>query len=409
MRITIVSMDTRGGVQPYVALALGLRRAGHEVRAVAPADLAELFTARGVPVAALDGSIEEVLRGSGGAAERGAIASMRLVARELPRRIVTWTRQCLDACGDADVITGGIGGMVVGLSVAEKLQRPFIEAHLQPVGPAHDQYPGILLPGTPKWLGRWGMRASHHLTDLGLWGPFRGAMRAARETALGLKGRPAVSPRHPVLYGFSRHVVPMPAVDARPRHVTGYWFLPAGEAWRPPPALEAFLAARGPVVSVGFGSMASEDPGTLTALVLGAARDAGVRVVLLSGWGGLASVSRDDVFCAAALPHDWLFPRVAAIVHHGGAGTTGAALRAGVPSIVVPFTMDQPFWGARVATLGAGTPPIPRKRLTREALAAALRRAVSDEGLRARAAALGDAIRAEDGVREAVAHFARLR
>ncbi|HSP81366.1 MAG TPA: nucleotide disphospho-sugar-binding domain-containing protein, partial [Myxococcaceae bacterium] len=116
----------------------------------------------------------------------------------------------------------------------------------------------------------------------------------------------------------------------------------------------------------------------------------------------------DDVFCADALPHDWLFPRVAAVVHHGGAGTTGAALRAGVPAIIVPFTMDQPFWGSRVAALGVGPTPLPRARLTQERLAEALRRTVADEAMRARAAALGARIRAEDGVAEAVAHYGRL-
>jgi UDP:flavonoid glycosyltransferase YjiC (YdhE family) len=139
-----------------------------------------------------------------------------------------------------------------------------------------------------------------------------------------------------------------------------------------------------------------------------ALRDAGVRAVLVAGWGGLAALADDDVFCVESVPYDWLFPRVAATVHHGGAGTTGAALQAGVPAIVVPFTVDQPFWGARVAALGAGPTPIPRARLTRARLAEALRRTVADEAMHARAAELGALIRAEDGVAEAVGHFERL-
>ena len=410
MRIALVCNDTRGGVQPYVALGVGLQRAGHEVRAVAPSDLAGMFTAVGVPVAPLSGSIEALLRGSGGAAERGAIASMRLAAREMPARVHEWTRQTLDGCEGVDVITGGVGGMVVGLAVAEKLGRPFVEAHLQPVGAPTGDYPGVLLPGVPRWLGPWGRRMSHHLSELGVWGPFRRMMATARERVLGLRGRPPSRDRQPVLYGFSRHVVPVPVSAERARHVTGYWFLPAAPTWSPPGALEAFLAGDGPVVSIGFGSMASEDPAALTALVRGAARDAGVRAVLLAGWGGLRSVddAEGDVLCADALPHDWLFPRVAAVVHHGGAGTTGAALRSGVPSVVVPFTMDQPFWGSRVAALGVGPAPVPRGRLTRAALADALRRAVTDEGMRARAAALGEQIRAEDGVAAAVEHLGQI-
>jgi UDP:flavonoid glycosyltransferase YjiC (YdhE family) len=162
------------------------------------------------------------------------------------------------------------------------------------------------------------------------------------------------------------------------------------------------------VVGIGFGSMVTDDPEAVTTLVRGAVRSAGVRAVLVTGWGGLTSLSNaDDVFVAETLPYDWLFPRVAAVVHHGGAGTTGLALQAGVPAIVVPFTVDQPFWGSRVAALGVGPTPIPRKRLTKERLADALRRTVADEAMRARAAALGERIRAEDGVAEAVQIFGR--
>ena len=163
------------------------------------------------------------------------------------------------------------------------------------------------------------------------------------------------------------------------------------------------------MVSIGFGSMTSTDPAMMTKLMLGAIRAAGVRAVLLSGWGGLASVAgTDDVFCAENLPHDWLFPRVAAVIHHGGAGTTGAAIRAGVPAIVVPFAVDQPFWGARVAALGLGPVPLPRKQLTQQKLADALRQTLADTEMRARAALLGPQVRAEDGISAAVEQYGRL-
>jgi len=408
MRIAVVCNDTRGGIQPYVALALGLRSAGHQVRIVGPGDFAPMFAQAGLPATLLSGSIQEVLARSGGAAEKGSIASTRLAMRESKRIIDQWTKETLEGCAGADVLTGGVGGMVVGLSVAEKLGKPFIEAHLQPIGAPTDAYPGVLLPGVPRWLGGWGRRLSHRLTELALWMPFKPAMAAARARVLGLTGRPTAADGQPVLYGFSRHVVPVPELRDRPRHVTGYWVLPPDAAWSPPPGLEAFLSRPGPVVSIGFGSMVSSDPRATTALVLGAVRSAGVRAVLVTAWGGLeAAATDDDVFAASSLPYDWLFPRVAAVVHHGGAGTTGLGLRAGVPSVVVPFTMDQPFWGSRVAALGAGPAPIPRTRLTQERLAEALRQAVTDEAMRARAAELGALIRAEDGIAAAVAHFLR--
>jgi len=409
MRVAVVSMDTRGGIVPYVALGLGLRRAGHDVRMVAPADFAPMLAEVGLPIAPLSGSVEEVLRGSTRATERGTMASMRFAAREMKPRIHAWTRETLEACEGVDVVTGGVGGMVVGLSVAEKLGKAFVETQVQPVGAPTGAYPGVLVAG-PRWLGSAGYRLGHQLSEMALWMPFRGAMASARKEVLGLTGRPSAADGQPVLYGFSRHVVPVPAPAQgnRERHVTGYWFLPAPPTWSPPPALEAFLAAGGPVVAVGFGSMVSDDPEALTALVLGAVRGAGVRAVLTTGWGGLTSLSRAaDVFVADTLPYDWLFPRVAAVVHHGGAGTTGLALQAGVPAIVVPFTVDQPFWGSRVAALGVGPTPIPRKRLTQERLADALRSTVADEAMCARAAALGERIRAEDGVTAAVEIFGR--
>lgn len=408
MRIAIVCMDTRGGIVPYVALGQGLLKSGHEVRMVAPADFAPMLVEAGLPIAPLSGSVEEVLRASTGATEQGMMASMRFAAREMKPRIHAWTRETLEACEGVDIVTGGVGGMVVGLSVAEKLGKPFIETQVQPVGAPTGAYPGVLVAG-PRWLGSPGYRLGHRLSEMALWMPFRGAMASARKEVLGLTGRPSAADGQPVLYGFSRHVVPVPAHGDRERHVTGYWFLPAAPSWSPPPGIGAFLAHGGPVVAIGFGSMVSDDPEAATALVLGAVRRAGVRAVLVTGWGGLATPPHaDDVFVADTVPYEWLFPRVAAVVHHGGAGTTGLALQAGVPAIVVPFTVDQPFWGSRVAALRVGPRPIPRKRLTEEGLADALRSTVADEAMHARASALGERIRAEDGVAAAVAIFGRL-
>jgi UDP:flavonoid glycosyltransferase YjiC (YdhE family) len=140
-----------------------------------------------------------------------------------------------------------------------------------------------------------------------------------------------------------------------------------------------------------------------TGIVLDALRQAGHRGVIATGWGALSrSVVPDDVFMIGAAPHDWLFPKMAAVVHHGGAGTTGTGIRAGVPTVVVSFGGDQPFWGHRVSALGVGPAPIPRTRLTARRLADAMRIAVTDEAMRVRAAELGRRVRAEDGVANAI-------
>jgi UDP:flavonoid glycosyltransferase YjiC (YdhE family) len=411
MRIAIAAMDTRGGVQPYLALALGLRAAGHEVRMIAPGNATSMLAAAGIEHAPLSGDVEAEARRLGSAAHGSPLTGMRVAAREMERWTAIHTLEALDACEGRDLVLGGIGGMAVALSAAEKAGVAFMEAHLQPVGVPTDRYQGVLFGSTPHLLGGVGRRLSHRATELGVWMPLRAAMQKARHDVLGLDGRPRAHLGNPVLYGFSRHVVPLPEAGPRERHVTGYWFLPDDPARTLPPGVEAFIAADDrPVVSIGFGSMAGQDDDALTDLVVGAVHDAGARAVLLSGWGGLASGVVDaDVHVADALPHDRLFPRMAAVVHHGGAGTTGAGIRAGVPSLVVPFGVDQPFWASRVRALGVGPEAIPRRRLDRAALADGLRSAVGDRAMAERAAGLGALVAAEDGVGQAVAVIERMR
>ena len=186
---------------------------------------------------------------------------------------------------------------------------------------------------------------------------------------------------------------------------TGYWFLDRPD-WRPPDELVDFLEAGPPPVSIGFGSMNNVGPEEITTRVLEALRRSGQRGILLTGWGGIGSADLpDEVFKADDVPHDWLFDRVRAAVHHGGAGTTAASLRAGLPTVVVPFFPDQVFWGWRVAKLGAGPEPVPRKTLTSDRLAAAILRATTDAAMEKRAWLLGEKIRAEDGVARAVEAF----
>jgi sterol 3beta-glucosyltransferase len=178
---------------------------------------------------------------------------------------------------------------------------------------------------------------------------------------------------------------------------TGYWFLDR-PGWRPPDELVDFLGVR-PPVSVGFGSMNNMDPEEITTRVLEALRRSDQMGILLTGWGGIGSADLpDEVFKTEGVPYDWLFDRVRAAVHHGGAGTTAASLRAGLPTVVVPFFLDQVFLGRRVTKLGAGPEPVPRKELTSDRIAAAIRRAATDPDMEKRVRLLGEKIRAENGV-----------
>jgi sterol 3beta-glucosyltransferase len=188
--------------------------------------------------------------------------------------------------------------------------------------------------------------------------------------------------------------------------MTGQWFLDHPADWTPPEDLSRFLAAGPAPVFVGFGSIAGRSPSQTTALVLEALQICGQRGVIVTGWGGLCAVPGPAAVCfVASVPYDWLFPRSAAVVHHGGAGSTAEGLRAGKPSVICPFFGDQPFWGKRVCALGAGPRPLPQKRLTARALAEAIKVAVADVGMRNRAEALGKKLRSENGVQRAIEAF----
>jgi UDP:flavonoid glycosyltransferase YjiC (YdhE family) len=244
-----------------------------------------------------------------------------------------------------------------------------------------------------------------------MWQGFRSADRLARQKVLGLPAAPFWGPynadrvhHYPILYGYSPSVIPPPPDWDKNIHVTGYWFLDPAADWTPPSALMEFLQAGSSPVYVGFGSMSSRKPEETADLVLQALARTRQRAILLSGWGGLRKADLpSSVLMVDSIPFSWLFPRVAAVVHHGGAGTTAAGLRAGVPSVVIPFFGDQPFWGQRIAELGVGPAPIPRQKLTVERLAQAIQKAVTDQTMRQCAAHLGAKIQAEDGIARAVA------
>jgi len=206
----------------------------------------------------------------------------------------------------------------------------------------------------------------------------------------------------PILYGFSPSVI-LPSSDWD-NNVTGYWFLDPSDDWNPPSALMEYLQAGSSPVYIGFGSMSNRKPEETTDLVFQALTRTKQRAIMLSGWSGLRkSDLPDSVFMVDSVPHSRFLPRVEAVIHHGGAGTTAAGLRAGVPSVIIPFHGDQPFWGQRIAELGVGPVPIPRRRLSVERLAQAIEEAVTDQTMRQHAADLGSKIRAEDGIAREIA------
>jgi UDP:flavonoid glycosyltransferase YjiC (YdhE family) len=383
------------------------------VRLVTHVDFESLVNAHGLEfwpikgnVQAIAGSVEMRQRLEGG----NFLAVLSLMARESKRGAMALGEGGLAACQGVDLVLGGIGGLFVGLSVAEKLGLPFLQAYYIPFTPTR-AFASFIVPRPPSWFGPWLNRLSFFLARQMMWQAFRSADRVARNKVLGLPPAPFGGPYSsdaladlPILYGYSPAVIPPPSDWGSNTHVTGYWFLDPAEDWTPAPALVEFLGAGPPPVYVGFGSMGNRRPEETAGLIIEALAQAGQRGIILSGWSGLyAADVPDSVLLLDAAPFSWLFPRVGAVVHHGGAGTTAAGLRAGVPSIVVPFFGDQPYWAQRVVELGVGPEPIPRRKLTADRLAGAIQQAMTDQAMRQRAADLGSSIQAEDGVAQAVA------
>ncbi len=413
LRFAFICQDSHGGVQPYAALAVGLRRVGHEVCLVAPENYARFVRSHNLPFSQLTGDVQAFLKSAefAAVAAKGFLAVQRLAVRKASELVTQWMTEALEACRDCDTIVAGIGGHGIAEAVAEKLGCRYIQAHLQPLTPT-GAFPGPLGPSWLSRLGQSGNRLGHQITRQMMWQMSRPATNKARRTVLGIPsapfwgrlGKPDGS-RSPVLYGYSRYVLPHPREWGNSIHVTGYWFLDGAGTWSPPTELQNFLDAGSPPIVVGFGSMSDRDADATAKLVTTAVQKAGVRAVLLSGWGGVRSTDLGpSVYPIESVPHDWLYPKCSLVVHHGGAGTTGAVFRAGLPSVVVPFTAEQPFWGRRVATLGCGPNPIPRKRLTSDNLAKAIQEGLQ-ESIRKRAAEMGELVRTEDGVRDAIGYL----
>ena len=406
-----MTQDTRGGVQPYAALARALVEAGHGVRAVAPADLAWLFDRVGVSCLELDGMPTEASREVALEAQGSQHGGLRSAARAIAERVPDWAVKVRRFANGSDILTGGVGGAVIGLPVAAAMGVPWVPAHLQPVGMLNTAYPGVLMAGLPRVAGPAGNILGQLLTEAAIRLPFQGAQRAAR-AALGT--RRGVIPKPPgSVYGISPEVIQASLNRRQDRVVTGYWF-DNTDSDLLPPEVEEFIArcAGEPVVSIGFGSMVAADPDGLRELLVEAARAAGARVVLIAGEGAIGghpSTGLSDVLTVSSIPHRALFHRMDANVHHGGAGTTANALAAGVPSVIVPFGADQPFWARRATDLGVAPPPIPITRLTRDLLTEALRLALTDPALRRRSAELGRRIRSEDGTGTAAQWYSSIR
>ena len=411
MQITIFAAGSRGDIQPCVALGRGLQQAGYRVRLAAPQDFAAFVQAHGVEFWPLRGAVQQAMASDTGRQflETGGanpFQSMRAMRALITPVALQMAEDADAACHDADAILC-LGVLAAfGATIAQVRGLPLFLLEPTPLLPTR-AFPA---PGWPlqRNLGGWLNRLSGAAMLRVLWYWYAPGVNAFRAQA-GLPGASAAGFAHtlrttPLIAAYSPTLIPPPQDWPEQVHITGYLFLEEHATWQPPPDLLAFLEAGPPPVYIGFGSMAGRDPAQLARLTIEALAASGQRGLLLTGWGGLhAEATPDTVYVLESAPHSWLFPRMAAVVHHGGAGTTAEGLRAGAPAVIVPFAFDQFFWGARLHASGLGPAPIPRKQITADRLAGAIHKAVTDPGIRQRADACGQIIRTEDGVGRAVA------
>lgn len=407
MQIAVLTIGSRGDIEPFVALAAALRDAGHDVRIGAPPNFASLAAQHGLAFEPMGLDTFALMReaqarkivGSGNplGAFRGTMF------RRLQERQTRITRDAWRIAQGMDAVVYK-GGLAAGSTVAEKLRIPAIAVALQPMSPTGAFAPP--LSGLTLGAGRLGNYVLGKVLASAIWSIGRPGVRDLRRE-LGMPPLPYFGVRTrdepTTLHAFSPLVLARPDDWPAHFHITGH-IAPRAAPWTPPDTLVRFLEAGPPPLYIGFGSMTSADPKRLLDIMLGGLRRVGHRTILLSGWEdyGRDLQLPDFVHMISEAPHDWLFPRMAGIVHHGGAGTIGTALRSGVPSLVLPYNYDQPFWARRVFELGVGPAPIPLRDLTEDRLAHALHRLLHDKEMGQRAAELGRRMRAEDGCARAV-------
>jgi len=406
MRITITALGTRGDVQPMIALGKTIQKPGVEVRLIAGSNFEGWIKGHGLGfVPSLD--MESLMNSDKGQTWSESsnnplqeVQVMRALLHEHAHRMYLPMQECAP---DTDFWIAGFTSEAYVQAVTEATGKGYLNAMLQP------QYPTVsgeasvtpLVPTRNNPLNR----LMGKFVERVLWSILKETTNTFRTSHLGLPPhtfgsyQKARRKAH-TLFGFSPKVVPNAPDWDRICHICGYWFLDEAQQDSPSAELSAFLEAGDAPVYIGFGSMSHRDPQHTLNLILEALKHTRQRAVVASGWNSAdLQVRSDQVLLVSSVSHNWLFPRVSAVVHHGGAGTTAAGLRAGKPTLIIPHMSDQPYWGRRVHELGVGAAPIPRHKLNVARLAAAITQITTDPAMRQRAEALGRHIRAEDGLK----------
>lgn len=402
LRITCLTIGSRGDVQPYIALCKGLIAEGHRPKIATHAEFEPWVRKHGIDFGSIDGDPAELMRIC---VENGMFTYSFLW--EASQKFRGWIDDLLSSawasCKDSDLLIESPSAMA-GIHIAEALRIPYFRGFTMPWTRTRAYPHAFAVPNSRRG------GAYNHLTyvlfDNVFWKAIAGQINRWRNNELGLKATNLDRMQQnkvPFLYNFSPSVVPLPLDYPEWIRITGYWFLNEGSDWTPPTELTDFIrrarADGKKLVYIGFGSIVVSDPAGLTRNVIQSVEKADVRCILSKGWSDRLSDPSGkntetplppEILQIQAAPHDWLFSQVDAAVHHGGAGTTGASLRAGVPTIVKPYFGDQYFFGGRVEALGVG---IVLKMLNVSVLSRALWEATHSERMIVKARNLGAQIR----------------
>lgn len=415
MKVLLFGFGSRGDVQPFIALGQGLKAAGYEVAVAAALNFRGLVEGAGLGYEPIRVDMERFMQEDIGKEwlsnssqnPRAELANMRRMTEAIADDVAD---DLLDCCTRAEVFISGLLTVEALHTIARVQNKIHIQGLLAPFAPTAAGSAGLqaLLPRQYSIINRWFGYAIEAMLFT--------ALRRPSDVIRQRLGLPPVTRRDfirswnqtPTLLGVSPAILPPPRDWPAHIHTTGYWFLPV-PAYEPPTELQAFIDAGAPPVYIGFGSMSNRDPEGTMRVIVEALTQTKQRGIVYSGWGGLHSANLpSNIYLLDGAPHDWLFPRMAAVVHHGGAGTTAAALRAGVPSSVVAHIGDQWFWGRRLHEAGVGAAPMRRHEFDVPRLTTTLNMLGNDATLRQRAAQMGERVRAEDGVGNAVSAFRKI-
>ncbi len=399
-----MTLGSRGDVQPYVGLGVALADLGHNVSVSTGQGFDELITKHGLTSASMRVDFRDLLNDP---TIQGAMKSPKGLYRAFKSSQALMQQQLDDMWSVVQQVRPDLIVYHPKAFLAPYLAREVgaiaVPSFLQPAFVPTRAIENALLP-LPN-LGGFANRAVHGVMGALMNMGYRSLLKKwfARHEEVSSKALDVLAGFHPKgdplprLHAHSAALLPKPADWGVDDHVTGYWFFEELSAFTPSAELEAFLDAGPPPTYIGFGSMPSVDAERTRAVVAEALERAQVRAILATGWGALAgSLASDQVFVLESAPHDWLFARCQAVVHHGGAGTTHEGLRWGRPSLICPLFGDQPFWGRAVAQNGLGPKPLPLRKMKADELADALK-ALQSGQFETRASAMGDLVRVEHG------------